>query len=136
MLVQKAIWENIQERILDMKIFNATSSYTDLTNQLLPFRVLLPDNKQYFPVDPALHKEPTNPFRETKIFARELLDLVTAIKALREEKLFQYSNFHIYPTKDAFAITDTKPGNAASPSVSIPSCPEIVTNHSAVNNCR
>jgi len=109
-LVQKAIWENVLERILDMKVFNATSSYTNVSNQLLPLKVILPENRQYFPIDSIFTKEPTNPFRETKRFARELLDIVAAIKTLREEKLFGYPEFHIYPSSDAFVLTDTETG--------------------------
>lgn len=109
-LTQKAIWENVLERILDMKAFNASSSYTNLSNQILPLRVLLPEERQYFPIDAVFSKEPTNPFLETKRFARELLDIVAAIKTLRQEKLFGHPDFHVYPGKDAFVLTDTETG--------------------------
>lgn len=109
-LTQKAIWENVLERILDMKAFNASSSYTNLSNQILPLCVLLPEERQYFPIDAVFSKEPTNPFLETKRFARELLDIVAAIKTIREEKVFGYPDFHIYPGKDAFVLTDTETG--------------------------
>lgn len=109
-LVQKAIWENIAERIPELGVFNASSTYTNLGNQMLPLRISLPQNRQYFPVDSSLSKEPTNPFHETKKFARELLDIVAAIKTLREEKLFQYNNFHLYPGKEAFVIRDSDTG--------------------------
>jgi len=109
-LTQKAIWENVLERVLDMKAFNASSSYTDLATKILPLRVLLPEERQYFPIDAVFAKEPTNPFLETKRFARELLDLVAAIKTLREEKVFGHPDFHVYPGKDAFVLTDTETG--------------------------
>lgn len=109
-LVQKAIWENMLGCLLETKVFNASSTYTTLSNQLLPVRVSLPKNRQYFPVNSALGKDPSNPFRETKKFARELLDIVAAIKTLREESLFAYANFHIYPNRDAFVITDSETG--------------------------
>jgi hypothetical protein len=108
--VQKAIWENIAERIPELGVFNASSTYTNLGNQMLPLRISLPQNRQYFPVDSSLSKDPTNPFHETKKFARELLDIVAAVKTLREEKLFQYANFHLYPGKEAFVIRDSDSG--------------------------
>ncbi len=109
-LTQKALWENTLERILDIRVFNASSSYTNLANQLLPLRVSLPDTKQYFPIDLAFKREPNNPFAETKYFARELLAIVAAIKVMREEKLFGYPDFYIYPSKEAFTITDSETG--------------------------
>jgi hypothetical protein len=109
-LIQKAIWENVLERILDMRVFNATSSYTNVSNQLNPLKVILPENRQYFPIDSAFSKEPNNIFCETKRFARELLDIVVAIKTMREDNLFGFPEFHIYPTRDAFVLTDTDTG--------------------------
>lgn len=109
-VIQKSIWENMLEKILEIEIFNATSTYTNLSNQALPIRVLLPDKRQHFPIDSALAKEPTNPFLESKKFARELLDIVAAVKSLQEDRLFQYPNFYIYPSREAFVITETETG--------------------------
>lgn len=109
-VVEKAIWENVLERIQETHVFNASSSYTDLSSQALPVRVLLDKNKQSYPLDSILVKDLSNPFLEKKRFARELLDIVAAVKTIREEKLFQYENFHIFPSKDAFVLTDTETG--------------------------
>jgi len=110
-LTQKALWENVRERLLDMRAFNATSSYTNLSNQLLPLQVILPEERQYFSIDLAFTREDNNPFKETKRFARELLDIVAAIKVLREEKLFGYQDFYIFPSRLAFTITDSETGD-------------------------
>lgn len=109
--IQKAIWENMLERILPIGVFNATSTYTNLANQILPVRVSLPHNRQHFPIDSVLSKEPTNPFLETKKFARELLDIVAAIKTLREEELFGYREFHLYPARHSFVLTESQSGD-------------------------
>jgi len=101
---QKVFWENVRSRILNMRVFNAASSFTTLSNQLLPIKVILPKG-QYFPLDLAYKLEDTNPFKETKLFARELLDIVAAIKVLREDKVFGYPEFYIFPTREAFTIT-------------------------------
>ncbi|WP_372368208.1 hypothetical protein [Candidatus Uabimicrobium sp. HlEnr_7] len=109
-LVQKAIWENVEERIQDVQVFNAGANYTDLTNQTLPIRVNLPKGNQSYPLDQILTKDLSNPYLEMKKFARELLDVVGAIRTLREEKLFKYDDFYIYPGKDAFVLTDNESG--------------------------
>lgn len=109
-LVQKSIWENVQERVQDIQIFNAGANYTDLSNQILPIRVNLPKGNQSYPIDQILTKDLSNPYLEMKKFARELLDIVSAIRCIREEKLFKYEDFHIYPTKEAFVLTDSESG--------------------------
>ncbi|BBM83791.1 hypothetical protein [Candidatus Uabimicrobium amorphum] len=109
-LVQKSIWENVEERIQNVQVFNAGANYTDLTNQTLPIRVNLPKGSQSYPLDQILTKDLSNPYLEMKKFARELLDVVAAIRALREEKLFKYDDFFIYPGKEAFVLTDNESG--------------------------
>lgn len=108
--VQKAIWENVLDRILKVGVFNASSTYTNLNNQMLPIRVSLPQDRQHFSVEASLSSEPTNPLRETKKFARELFDIVAAVKALREEPLFQCPDFYLYPSRESFVITEAENG--------------------------
>ncbi len=109
-LVQKAIWENVLERIQKVHVFNASSSYTDLSSQPLPPRVILTKDKQSYPLDSILVKDLGNPFLEKKRLARELLAIVAAVKTVREEPLFQYKDFFIFPSKDAFVLSDTETG--------------------------
>lgn len=107
---QKVFWENVNSRILDMHVFNATASFTNLSNQLLPIKVILPKGRQYFPLDLISKQEETNPFKETKLFARELLDIVAAIKVLREDKVFGFQEFYIFPSREAFTVTTLPSG--------------------------